>query len=60
MQVNVHYLSCLFCFRKDLKFVTEVEGEIKNLVDLANKVTALMISRLSGAVRPLVELMKCV
>lgn len=25
-------------FRKDLKFVTEVEEEIKNLVELANKV----------------------
>lgn len=36
-------LSALY-FRKDLKFVTEVEGEIRNLVELANKVTELMIS----------------
>lgn len=28
----------LSSFRKDLKFVTEVEEEIKNLVELANKV----------------------
>lgn len=28
----------LLSFRKDLKFVTEIEDEIKNLVELANKV----------------------
>lgn len=42
------FLSSILCFRKDLKFVAEVEGEIRNLVELANKVTALMISRLFG------------
>jgi len=36
----VFYSAPLFFlfFRKDLKFVTEVEEEIKNLVELANKV----------------------
>lgn len=60
VHVNVHCLSSLLRFRKDLKFVTEVEGEIRNLVELANKVTALMSSRVCGAVRPLVELVKSV
>lgn len=31
-------------FRKDLKFVTEVEEEIKNLVELANKVGSYRLS----------------
>lgn len=34
MNLSIPSLS----FRKDLKFVTEVEEEIKNLVELANKV----------------------
>lgn len=39
MQINHHLISVsLFSFRKDLKFVTEVEEEIKNLAELANKV----------------------
>lgn len=41
VRVNVHRLSSLLAFRKDLKFVTEVEGEIRSLVELANKVSAL-------------------
>lgn len=34
----LRFLFC-FLFRKDLKFVTDVEEEIKSLVELVNKVT---------------------
>lgn len=53
--VNSHFRTFLtlnschlfFFFRKDLKFVAEVEEEIKNLVELTNKVSR-------SALRPLV------
>lgn len=38
LQCSSYTSLCFHSFRKDLKFVTEVEEEIKNLVELTNKV----------------------